>query len=219
MVKKRVIVYVDGFNFYFGLRSVNWKRYYWLDMVSLFDRFMGEDKELVCLRYFTARPHNQGEQQRQSAFIEANRIVSNRFHVYYGNFAARVDPTTLRRTGMEEKKTDVAIAVNMIKDVVDKACDISLLVTGDTDQVPTIRMLTQISPEHIYLAAFPPNRENDELRNMSAGRGFDLIMYEGRFKKSILPESVTNSSGRVIFCPPEWKEHMSKKGGDDPSPT
>ena len=29
---ERVIVYVDGFNFYYGLRK-SWKKYYWLDMV------------------------------------------------------------------------------------------------------------------------------------------------------------------------------------------
>ena len=30
----RVIVYVDGFNLYYGLRSKGWKRFYWLDIQS-----------------------------------------------------------------------------------------------------------------------------------------------------------------------------------------
>lgn len=39
--KQRVIVYIDGFNFYFGLKSnANWKKYYWLDVVKLFEMFM-----------------------------------------------------------------------------------------------------------------------------------------------------------------------------------
>ncbi len=38
MEKQRVIAYIDGFNFYFGLRSEpRWKRYYWLDVVKFFD--------------------------------------------------------------------------------------------------------------------------------------------------------------------------------------
>ena len=39
--KQRVIVYIDGFNFYYGLRSDRrWKKYYWLDFVKLFEMFM-----------------------------------------------------------------------------------------------------------------------------------------------------------------------------------
>ncbi len=27
----RVIVYIDGFNLYFGLKSKGWRRYFWLN--------------------------------------------------------------------------------------------------------------------------------------------------------------------------------------------
>jgi hypothetical protein len=41
MDKQKVIVYVDGFNFYYGLkRNPRWKRYYWIDFVRLFESFM-----------------------------------------------------------------------------------------------------------------------------------------------------------------------------------
>ena len=38
--KKQVIVYVDGYNFYYGLRNggPKWKRLYWLDIVKFFER-------------------------------------------------------------------------------------------------------------------------------------------------------------------------------------
>ena len=38
MEKKKVIVYVDGYNFYYGLKNgaAKWKRHYWLDMVKFF---------------------------------------------------------------------------------------------------------------------------------------------------------------------------------------
>ena len=32
---ERVIVYIDGFNLYFGLKSKGWKRYYWLNLQKL----------------------------------------------------------------------------------------------------------------------------------------------------------------------------------------
>ena len=47
--KKQVIVYVDGYNFYYGLRKggPKWKRLYWLDIVKFFERMMLPDQELV----------------------------------------------------------------------------------------------------------------------------------------------------------------------------
>ena len=40
--KKQVIVYVDGYNFYYGLKNggPKWKRLYWLDIVKFFERMM-----------------------------------------------------------------------------------------------------------------------------------------------------------------------------------
>lgn len=46
--KQRVIVYIDGFNFYFGLKSnAKWKKYYWLDIVKLFEMFMPRIRSLL----------------------------------------------------------------------------------------------------------------------------------------------------------------------------
>ncbi|GHT21922.1 hypothetical protein AGMMS4957_11470 [Bacteroidia bacterium] len=71
--KQRVIVYVDGFNFYYGLKKPDWKRYYWLDIVKLFESFMGPNQELVCVKYFSARPIDVGKSKRQDAFFQANK--------------------------------------------------------------------------------------------------------------------------------------------------
>lgn len=49
MKTKKVIVYVDGYNFYYGLKhgGSTWKRLYWLDVVKFFERMMLRDQELV----------------------------------------------------------------------------------------------------------------------------------------------------------------------------
>lgn len=57
MEKQRVIVYIDGFNFFYGLKSeAKWKRFYWLDFVALFEKFMKPNQELLAVKYFSARP-------------------------------------------------------------------------------------------------------------------------------------------------------------------
>ena len=41
----RVIAYVDGFNLYYGLRSKEWKQFYWLNIQDLLQQ-LGEQFSL-----------------------------------------------------------------------------------------------------------------------------------------------------------------------------
>ena len=48
---QRVTFYIDGFNFYYGLRrtkrnEAQWADYYWIDMVKLCQGFLGEGQEV-----------------------------------------------------------------------------------------------------------------------------------------------------------------------------
>ena len=72
---ERVIVYIDGFNLYYGLRSKGWRRYYWLDCARLARNILTPNQHLALVRYFTARiSGSAGDPQkpkRQSVFLEA----------------------------------------------------------------------------------------------------------------------------------------------------
>lgn len=70
--KKKVIVYVDGYNFYYGLRNggTSWRRTYWLDIVKLFERMMFADQELVEVNYYSARPVDDPQ-----AYNKSRRVV------------------------------------------------------------------------------------------------------------------------------------------------
>jgi len=49
----RTIVYVDGFNFYYGeVRGTPWK---WLDPGALFQKLLGPQNSLTKIKYYTAR--------------------------------------------------------------------------------------------------------------------------------------------------------------------
>ena len=76
--KQRVIVYIDGFNFYYGLKSATqWRKYYWLDIVRLFESFMRPDQELVAVKYFSAKPDDVDKSRRQNAFFKRIRKTRN----------------------------------------------------------------------------------------------------------------------------------------------
>lgn len=90
--KKRVTFYVDGFNFYFGLKRTKksepeWKRYYWINIVKLFESFLGEGQILEKVIYFTASPLSPQKNSRQSAFLNANKLLNGeRFEIVRGKY-------------------------------------------------------------------------------------------------------------------------------------
>jgi hypothetical protein len=51
----RVIVYIDGFNLYYALRSKGWRKYYWLDLARLAQALIKPGQQLEALHYFTSR--------------------------------------------------------------------------------------------------------------------------------------------------------------------
>lgn len=71
--KQRVIVYIDGFNFYYGLRKAPWRKYYWLDIVKLMESFLRPNQELVAVKYFSAKPTEEGKRKRQDAFFSSQQ--------------------------------------------------------------------------------------------------------------------------------------------------
>ena len=83
--KKKVIVYVDGFNFYYGLKSKKWKMCYWLDLVSFFNSFLKPYQELVEVNYFSARPTDAGKHDRQDKLFQANKC-NPKFNLILGKY-------------------------------------------------------------------------------------------------------------------------------------
>ena len=78
---QRVTFYIDGFNFYYGLRRTKrtepqWGDYYWIDIVKLCAGFLGEDQVVEKVIYFTSSPLNPEKSSRQSAFLNANKIIN-----------------------------------------------------------------------------------------------------------------------------------------------
>jgi hypothetical protein len=86
MEKRKVIVYVDGYNFYYGLKhgGSKWKRLYWLDVIKFFERMMLPDQELVEVNYYSARPVDDPQAYyNQDKFFQANE-VNHKFKLHLG---------------------------------------------------------------------------------------------------------------------------------------
>lgn len=75
--KERVLVYVDGFNLYFGILEARYNQCKWLDLRLLSLNLLKNSQELVGVKYFTSRlNNNRYKQKRQTIYIEALPIRS-----------------------------------------------------------------------------------------------------------------------------------------------
>lgn len=214
---KRVTFYVDGFNFYFGLKRTkridsDWRKFYWIDMVRLCESFLGPDQQLERVIYFTASPLSPLKNSRQSAFLNANKLLNgDRFEIVRGKYLEKhiICPYCKGDISRpEEKKTDVNISIRMIEDCVLDATDIIALVSADSDLVPPLELIQRLFPSVGIKVYFPPsNFSNDIMDNLTHHRSKPVLMIKNkhRFSSAIMPDSVS-SEGKTYSIPEKWKE-------------
>jgi hypothetical protein len=71
--KPRTIVYIEGFNLYYG--ALKGTKFKWLDLQTLFHKLLGEYHTITEIKYFTARVSaREGDPDapnRQDAYLNA----------------------------------------------------------------------------------------------------------------------------------------------------
>jgi uncharacterized LabA/DUF88 family protein len=208
MLMSRVMVYVDGFNLYFGLRSKSWKKYYWLDLCALATALLKPGQTLAGVHYFTSRIRANGrnvpDMQRQTTYLEALGTLPN-LRAHFGHYLEK--PKQCRNCGAqwmdyEEKMTDVNIAVQLLDDAFDDRFDTALLVSGDSDLTTPISQVRARFPSKQIVIALPPNRRSHQLIQVATGY---FIINETAFRHSQLPAQVQRADGFMLQRPVYWK--------------
>jgi uncharacterized LabA/DUF88 family protein len=203
---RRVIAYIDGFNLYNGLRERYERRYLWLDLEGLCRRLILPDQELVAVKYFTAAVRNRPDSlRRQQKFWNALDAHCPLVAVEPGRFQHKT--ITCRScsntwTSYEEKETDVAIAVALVEDAVVGAFDTALLVSADSDLCPAVRAARRLNPSAVIVAAFPPARWSDGLRD-AVHTSFTIARM--KLADSLMPDPVVTPEGKHYPRPYRWR--------------
>ena len=200
---KKVMVYIDGFNLYYGIRSTGKTTLKWLDVEKLAYSFLRPDSLLEQVKYFTAMIKGREDKiSRQKLYLQALEHRSSKLTIIKGHFLSKgeicqncnhYNPT------FEEKKTDVNIACEMLSDAYEDLFDVSFLVSGDSDLVPAVKKVIAIGKKAIVVN--PPKRKSSEL-NQVASTSFHI--GPKRLKKCLLPAEVSVEKGKISM-PEEWK--------------
>lgn len=215
---QRVTVYIDGFNFYYALKRTkridsDWQKFYWIDFVKLFSYFLGPKQELQKVVYFTASPLNPQKSSRQSALLNANKLINDsKFEIIRGKYFSKqiICPNCKFSIDKpEEKRTDVNISVQLIGDCALDKTDILILVTADSDLVPPIEFIQKNYPHKKVKVYFPPNSYCNDLRdNININKGKVVLLKDNKvkFNNSIMPDIVYSADGsNSISIPAKWK--------------
>tara|TARA_Y100001972_G_scaffold129077_1_gene194000 strand:+ start:5194 stop:5496 length:303 start_codon:yes stop_codon:yes gene_type:complete len=82
---EKVIVYVDGFNLYFGMLEAGLDYCKWLNLLDLSHNLLKPSQQLKTVKYFTSRvSNNPDKQKRQTSYIEA--LEASDVEIYYGQY-------------------------------------------------------------------------------------------------------------------------------------
>lgn len=201
----RVNTYFDGFNFYYGLKSKGWKQFYWLDLAAFSQQFLRPYQTLVSVNYFSAVPHDAGKADRQDLLFSANKL-NPKFNLFLGKYMKKhivCHSCGTQFQTFEEKQTDVQIATKMIRDVVLDKCDVTMLISADSDLIPPLDFIRELNPMHKIVVLFPPGRFSYDLKN-KANTALSLDRHNDKFLRSILPSAVTLPNGYVCRRPGNW---------------
>ncbi|TVQ09159.1 MAG: NYN domain-containing protein [Balneolaceae bacterium] len=163
----RCIVYVDGFNLYYGLFSYNpyapkWvkdevsgnRKFRWLDLYSLFADVLPKTNRIATVKYFTAYVNGERDPLkpiRQQAYINGLLSYRKEVRITLGQFKSNiVDMPLARPIGRkkyaqviktEEKGSDVNLAVHMVNDGWKDEYDMAVLCSNDTDLIEAVKIV------------------------------------------------------------------------------
>lgn len=206
---RRSIVYIDGFNLYYG--AVKDGPHKWLDLAGFF-KMLRRDDDLQRVHYFTAMVGGDPG-LRQGEYVRA-LMTTDLINVVLGKFKTkevdcRVD--TCCHAGRRkfrvscEKRTDVQIALQMLEDAYEDRCDTFILVSGDSDLVPAVRrVLDKFRKKKVlvYVPCRDPERGAAvELRQAATNhRNLPINML----KMCQFPAEMPDGAGGIIRKPLGW---------------
>jgi 6-hydroxy-3-succinoylpyridine 3-monooxygenase len=215
----RTIVYVDGYNLYYGL--LRRSPHKWLDLFSLFqDHVLDRAADVIELRYYTAPVlarlcDDPASPQRQRTYLQALRkMAPQKVVVIEGRLeaatpylrlveAAPGQPMKAKVFQLSEKKTDVSLASDMIAGAFTGAFDQAVLCTNDTDLSPALACIRQHCP-HVRLGLVAPIAGSDHrkmAKDLASQVHWSKILSPVHLASAQLPDKIPHTS---LLRPENW---------------
>jgi uncharacterized LabA/DUF88 family protein len=214
-LKKRCIIYMDAFNWYFGIfqHRPAWK---WLNVQSFFEA-LRLDEDVVAVKFFTALvepvKHVSQRRDRQKRYLKALgtlpkvKIILGKYQERTVTCPARDCMRHLEYQVPEEKKTDVNIAVNLLEDAFRGLTDSMVIVSGDSDLEPAVEWVRRNRPQikiTVYIPVLEDERQqrrNDNYHRMGVTCK-PLPLAD--IPRHVFPATIQMNEKEAVARPAEW---------------
>ncbi len=174
----RTVVYIDGYNLYYG--ALKGTPYKWLDVVKLFTgicHIQDPGTAISSVKFFTAPIKARVATRGELSFISQNtyhRALINHgstlVEIIKGYHTLELGKPPKYQTPivknervdvweLEEKQTDVNIALHMYRDATSGNYDQVVLVTNDSDLIPALEFIRLDKPD-IQIGVIIPRKES-----------------------------------------------------------
>lgn len=209
----RTNVYIDGFNLYYG--CLKGTPYRWLDLRALCRALLPRDA-IGRIRYFTARirpragdPHGD---VHQDIYLRALRTLPE-VSIHFGQFKSgivrmplavpqRGGPATVEVIKTEEKGSDVNLATFLLVDAYENDCDLSVVITNDSDLVEPIRVVRHELARPVGIVnPHPPAKRSRDL--LAIPPTFYKQIRRGGLARSLFPVTMKDARG-IFHKPGNW---------------
>ncbi|MHB0972259.1 MAG: NYN domain-containing protein [Thermoanaerobaculia bacterium] len=205
-MKPRTIVYIDGFNLYYG--CIKGSPYRWLDLYR-FSQAMLPKNDVLQVKYFTAivkpSPFDTVKQVRQLTYLRSLATVPQ-VSVFLGSFQSHpvkrplADGSgTAEVIDMKEKGSDVNLATELLVDAFQNRFDVATVISNDSDLVAPIRAVRQHLGKAVGVIN-PHQRQSTDLRSCAS---FVKDVRPWALRDSQLPPVIRDANGE-IHKPQGW---------------
>ncbi len=208
---QKVVVYVDGFNLYYGLKDIS-PPVKWLDVACLVQKLLPK-VDIAGIKYFTARvsarSHDPDLPTRQQVYLRALKTLPS-LEIIYGHFLQHTVTMRLatplcsqdyaRVIKTEEKGSDVNIASHLLLDAFHKRYEAAVIISNDSDLVTPIQMVREMGFQVVVLNPHP-RHPSHQLRQYAT-----LVkpIRKGVLRACQFPDVLTDHQG-AFSKPSQWR--------------
>jgi uncharacterized LabA/DUF88 family protein len=195
----RVACYIDGFNLYHSIDDLQKPHLKWVDLKALAQSLCRPGETLTRVVYFSAYATWMPDRYaRHRAYVAALRHIGVDCHMArFSEKSARCNKCGATWKRHEEKETDVHFCLTFLEDAIDGVFDRAIIISADSDIVPSVRAVRRRLPGKQVFVATPPERHyaaRELLKVCQSGTS----ITQGRIAKCLLPEVLTDAAGKEI---------------------
>ncbi len=202
----RVSAFVDGFNLYHAIDDLGAHHLKWVNLRKLCEIFAPPPVyDLEEVLYFSAfatwRPQSYRRHREYVKALEASGVTA-----VMGRFKEK-DRSCVNCGNTwidhEEKETDVNIGIHLLDRASRDLYDRALLISGDSDLVPAVRMVRDRFPKKEFRIIGPVGRGfSMDLVSVAGGKECGKRMKEVHLEECLLPSGIRSDAGQLVATRP-----------------